>query len=57
VMAAPYGIAVAKGNTQLRDALQAALNAVIKNGEYDKIVAKWGVEAGAVKEASLNGGK
>ncbi|MEU6659537.1 ABC transporter substrate-binding protein [Streptomyces sp. NPDC046821] len=57
VEAAPYGIAVAKGNTQLRDALQAALNAVIKSGEYDKIVAKWGVEAGAVKEAGINGGK
>ncbi|MEU6658113.1 ABC transporter substrate-binding protein [Streptomyces sp. NPDC046821] len=57
VLAAPYGIAVAKGNTQLRDALQAALNAIIKSGEYDKIVAKWGVQAGAVKTAGLNGGK
>ena len=39
------------------DALKAALNAIIKNGEYDKIIAKWGVEAGAVKEATINGGK
>ena len=36
VEAAPYGIAVAKDNTQLRDALQAALDAIIKNGEYDE---------------------
>ncbi|GGX41157.1 ABC transporter substrate-binding protein [Streptomyces fructofermentans] len=57
VEAAPYGIAVAKSNTELRDALQAALEAIIKNGEYDKIIAKWGVEAGAVKEAAVNGGK
>ncbi|MFE4249839.1 ABC transporter substrate-binding protein [Streptomyces sp. NPDC056910] len=57
VEAAPYGIAVAKGNTQLRDALKAALDAVIKNGEYEKIIAKWGVEAGSVKEATVNGGK
>ncbi|MGW1891182.1 ABC transporter substrate-binding protein [Streptomyces sp. NPDC002004] len=57
VEAAPYGIAVAKGNTQLRDALQAALNAIIKNGEYDKIIAKWGVKAGSVKQATINGGK
>ncbi|MFF2850723.1 ABC transporter substrate-binding protein [Streptomyces sp. NPDC058001] len=57
VEAAPYGIAVAKGNTQLRDALQAALDAIIKDGTYDKIIAKWGVEAGAVKSATVNGGK
>ncbi|MFI7384188.1 ABC transporter substrate-binding protein [Streptomyces sp. NPDC049813] len=57
VEAAPYGIAVSKDQTQLRDAIKAALDAVIKNGEYDKIIAKWGVEAGAVKTATLNGGK
>ncbi|MET8097293.1 ABC transporter substrate-binding protein [Streptomyces sp. NPDC005236] len=57
VEAAPYGIAVDKSNTQLRDALQAALDAIIKNGEYDKIIAKWGVDAGAVKTAVVNGGK
>ncbi|MFI6561809.1 ABC transporter substrate-binding protein [Streptomyces sp. NPDC050534] len=57
VEAAPYGIAVAKGNTQLRDALQAAMDAIIKNGEYDKIIQKWGVAAGAVKASAINGGK
>ncbi|MFF3320666.1 ABC transporter substrate-binding protein [Streptomyces sp. NPDC002889] len=56
VEAAPYGIAVAKSNTQLRDALQAALDAIIKNGEYEKIISKWGVDAGAVTEAKINGG-
>ncbi|WP_425829687.1 ABC transporter substrate-binding protein [Streptomyces fractus] len=57
VEAAPYGIAVSKDQKQLRDAIKAALDAIIKNGEYDKVIAKWGVEAGAVKSASLNGGK
>ncbi|MER8087281.1 ABC transporter substrate-binding protein [Streptomyces sp. NPDC058316] len=56
VEAAPYGIAVAKGNDRLTKAVQAALDAIIKNGEYGKIIAKWGVEAGAVTEAKLNGG-
>ncbi|WP_406342550.1 ABC transporter substrate-binding protein [Streptomyces sp. NBC_00648] len=56
VEAAPYGIAVSKDNTQLRDALKEALDAIIKSGDYDKIIAKWGVEAGAVKEAKVNGG-
>jgi polar amino acid transport system substrate-binding protein len=57
VEAAPYGIAVAKNATQLRDALKAAMDAIIANGDYDKVIKKWGVEAGAVKEATINGGK
>ncbi|GAB2827991.1 ABC transporter substrate-binding protein [Streptomyces chlorus] len=57
VEAAPYGIAVAKTNTELRDALKAALDAVIENGEYQKIMDKWGVAEGAVDEAVINGGK
>lgn len=57
VEAAPYGIAVAKNATQLRDALQAAMNAIIKNGDYQKILQKWGAQDGAVKESVINGGK
>ncbi|GAA2780422.1 ABC transporter substrate-binding protein [Streptomyces rameus] len=57
VEAAPYGIAVAKNDAQLRDALQAAMNAIIKNGEYKKILEKWGAQDGAVKESAINGGK
>ncbi|MFI0775083.1 ABC transporter substrate-binding protein [Streptomyces sp. NPDC021212] len=57
VDAAPYGIALSKENTELRDALQQALALLIANGEYDKIVAKWGVKDGAVTKAIVNGGK
>ncbi|MFC7816707.1 MULTISPECIES: ABC transporter substrate-binding protein [unclassified Streptomyces] len=57
VEAAPYGIAVAKDDTQLRDALKAALDAIIANGEYQKVLDKWGVAEGAVTEATVNGGK
>lgn len=57
VEAAPYGIAVGKSNTQLRDALQAAMDAIIKNGEYQKILEKWGAQDGAVKQSAINGGK
>ncbi|MET9430251.1 MULTISPECIES: ABC transporter substrate-binding protein [unclassified Streptomyces] len=56
VEAAPYGIAVAKGNTQLRDAIKAALDAIIATGEYKTVLDKWGVAAGAVTEAKINGG-
>ncbi|QKV92609.1 ABC transporter substrate-binding protein [Streptomyces sp. NA02950] len=57
VKAAPYGIALSKGNTELRDALKQALALIIANGEYDKIIAKWGVKDGAVTKAIINGGK
>ncbi|WP_189856301.1 ABC transporter substrate-binding protein [Streptomyces poonensis] len=56
VEAGPYGIAVSKDNTELRDAVQAAVQAIIDNGEYKKIVDKWGVADGAVTEAKINGG-
>lgn len=52
----PLGIGVAKSNTQLRDALQKSLNALIANGTYRKILEKHGDESGAVTAATINGG-
>ena len=52
----PLGIGVAKSNPQLRDALQKALDALIADGSYRKILEKWGVEDGAVTSATINGG-
>jgi polar amino acid transport system substrate-binding protein len=53
---APYGIAFSKDSTQLRDAVQLALKAIIADGTYDQILSKWGVSAGALKTADINGG-
>ena len=53
----PVGIGVAKDNLVLRDALQKALSALIADGSYQKILEKHGVEAGAVKSATINGGR
>jgi polar amino acid transport system substrate-binding protein len=47
---ANYGIALNKGNGQLKTALQDALAKIRANGEYSKILKKWGVsEAGLPK--------
>ncbi|WP_030899544.1 ABC transporter substrate-binding protein [Streptomyces sp. NRRL F-5126] len=56
VQAAPYGIAVTKGDTKLAKALQAAVNAIITNGEYQKILQKWGAQDGAITASTINGG-
>ncbi|MFD7615122.1 ABC transporter substrate-binding protein [Streptomyces sp. NPDC059828] len=55
--AGPFGIAVNKDNVELRDALKLALAAIIKNGEYGKVLEKWDVKDSAVTEATINGGK
>ncbi|KQV23775.1 MULTISPECIES: ABC transporter substrate-binding protein [unclassified Kitasatospora] len=52
----PYGIALTKESTALRDVLLKALNRIIRSGEYDKILAKWNVTDGAVQNAVANGG-
>jgi polar amino acid transport system substrate-binding protein len=52
--AAPYGIAISKNNTKLRDAVQAAMNAIMKNGDYAKVMKKWQVTNGALDKATIN---
>ncbi|GLZ33378.1 ABC transporter substrate-binding protein [Lentzea sp. NBRC 105346] len=51
----PYGIGVNKDNAQLRDAIAAALQALIDDGTYGKIMKNWDVEQGAIKKATVNG--
>ena len=50
---APYGMPVAKGSA-FTPVLQKALQALIDDGVYGKILTKWGVESGGVKTAALN---
>ncbi|WP_327369811.1 ABC transporter substrate-binding protein [Streptomyces sp. NBC_01217] len=54
--AGPFGIAVDKKNTQLRDALKDALDAIIADGTYKAALDKWGAADGAVTAAAVNGG-
>jgi polar amino acid transport system substrate-binding protein len=55
--ALPVGIVVPKSQTQLRDAVQAALKKVQESGAYDQLLAKWNLTDQALVGAPLNQGK
>ena len=52
----PVGAVFQKEDTQLRDAVQAALKELIASGTYDQILAKHDLTGGANKDATINGG-
>ena len=51
---APQGIVVAKDDTALTSAIQKAVQKLIDDGTYGKILEAWGNSDGAVKTAELN---
>ena len=51
---APYGWPIKKGS-QLVQAMQKAVQSLMDNGTYLQICTKWGVQAGAIKTATVNG--
>jgi polar amino acid transport system substrate-binding protein len=51
----PYGILVDKENDALVTAVQRALQKVMDNGSYGKILKQWKVESGALRQATVNG--
>jgi polar amino acid transport system substrate-binding protein len=52
----PYGIAVAKDQTELRDVLRDALERVMRSGDYTDVLQRWGVPSGALESATINAG-
>ncbi len=50
---APFGIAAQK-DTGMAKAVQKALEKMIADGSYRKILDKWGMTAGAVDNAKIN---
>jgi polar amino acid transport system substrate-binding protein len=50
---APFGIASAKSN-DLGKAVQKALETMVADGSYQKILDKWGMSAGAIDTAKIN---
>jgi polar amino acid transport system substrate-binding protein len=51
---APYGIAIPK-TSGMTTPILAALKALIADGTYTKIMAKWGLQGGAISEPKING--
>jgi polar amino acid transport system substrate-binding protein len=51
------GIAILKKNTGLRDAIQAALQSLIDDGQYATLLETWNMSANGVQSASINGTK
>lgn len=51
---APYGMAIYKGNTALRETLMKGLDAIIANGDYGKILEKYGVAEIGIEKATYN---
>ncbi|WP_020673716.1 ABC transporter substrate-binding protein [Amycolatopsis nigrescens] len=52
----PYGIGVHKTGKELTESVRAALQALIADGTYGKILEAWGVQQGAVAQVNVNGG-
>ena len=53
---APYGVAISKRLPGLRDAVQAAMKALVADGTYDQILKKWDIQQGALKDITINSG-
>ena len=51
---APEGIVVKKGDQQMDEALQKALQKLINDGTYMKILKYWGVQDGAISKPEIN---
>ena len=51
---APEGIVVKKGDQQMGEALQKALQKLIDDGTYMKILKYWGVQDGAISKPEIN---
>jgi polar amino acid transport system substrate-binding protein len=52
--AAPYGYVVKKDQTDFAQAIASAVKALIDDGSYQKVLEKWGVQAGAMTDPAVN---
>jgi polar amino acid transport system substrate-binding protein len=52
--AAPYGYVVAKDQAEYAQAIADAVKSLIADGSYKKVLEKWGVQAGAIDNPTVN---
>jgi polar amino acid transport system substrate-binding protein len=52
--AAPYGIAVPKGSDLTKPLLR-AVESIMRDGSYDAVLRKWGLQLGAIDDPTVNG--
>jgi polar amino acid transport system substrate-binding protein len=53
----PYGMPVAKNSGTLKEALMRAIQSLIDDKTYGRILENWGVSSGGVEQATINGAK
>lgn len=51
------GVGILKKNSGLRDAIQAAVQSLMDDGTYDKLLKKWNLESFMIMNATVNGTK
>ncbi len=54
IITGAFGIAVAKNDMQLANALKAAMQAILDDGTYAKIIAKWKLSTVAITRTAIN---
>ncbi len=52
-----YGVAVSKQQQGLRDAIQGALEQLVRDGDYRTVLTRWNVQAGGIDEVTINSGR
>jgi polar amino acid transport system substrate-binding protein len=52
-----YGVVLPKGSDELAAVLQEALQSIIDDGTYTKILEKWGQQTGAIDTVTINDGE
>lgn len=55
IQSRPYGIAVRKNDRELRDVLVKAMNTIIRDGTYEKLLADRQLSVGAIQNSVVNG--
>jgi polar amino acid transport system substrate-binding protein len=51
---APYGYVIKKDQTEFAQAVAGAVKALIADGSYQQVLEKWGVQAGAITDPTVN---